>query len=81
MDLLLQFQKLIKEILYYEDFVQQIKTIGDHLVAIDELVIEHDLVLYVSGGLNSCYNSFISSVTMRTDSVYLNQVHSMLLSY
>lgn len=58
-----------------------LKAMADHLRAIGEIVSNRDLILYSLGGLDSTYNPFMSSSTMRTGSNYFDVFHNELLAY
>lgn len=57
------------------------QTVGAHLIAIGEPIPERDLILYGLRGLHSDYNTFVSRINMSINSILLDQVHNMLLTY
>lgn len=63
MDLKLELQTLWKNNLSVEDYSLKSKAVADILSGIEE-VFERDLILYGVGGLDSEYNSFVSTTIM-----------------
>lgn len=63
MDLKLELQTLWKNNLSVEDYSLKSKAVADILSGIEE-VFERDLILYRVGGLDSEYNSFVSTTIM-----------------
>lgn len=63
MDLKLELQTLWKNNLSVEDYSLKSKAVADILPGIEE-VFERDLILYGVGGLDSEYNSFVSTTIM-----------------
>lgn len=77
----LQLQTMKKDDLIVDDYIPRIKSIDNHLTTIGESIFECDHILYVLGVLDSNYNSFVSSITMRYGDVSFNEFHSLLLIY
>ena len=61
-------------------YLFKIKKIVDNLSAIEEYVTEQDHILHILGGLGYEYNSFVISITSRTDAPNLDDINSLLLA-
>lgn len=64
MDLHLVLHTLVKNDLSINQYTLCLKAIYENLFAIGETIYERDILLYRLGGLDSSYNSFVSSITI-----------------
>ena len=81
MQLRLQIQTSKKGGSSMMEYLLKVKSIADNLAAIGEPVSEQDQILYLLGGLGAEYISFVIYVTSRPESLSLEEIHSMLLTY
>lgn len=57
--------------MFGEEYILHLKIINNHLFKIGKSVLDWDLILYGLGGLDSIYNLFVSSFTIRQELVTL----------
>lgn len=77
----LQSQTMSKNDLSVKDYVMLIRSLVDHLTAIGEAIIDHDLIIYAISGLDSNYKPFVSFFTMRFMCFSFDEFHSQILTY
>lgn len=77
MELRIQLQIMHKNDPFAKDYIMCLRTLVDHLSTIEENY-DRDLVLHAISGLDSNYNPFVSSFTMRYDCVSFDE---FLLTY
>ena len=63
------------------DYILKLKTLADNLAAIGEDVNDKDHILQLLGDLGADYKSIVASITARENEVFLNSIHSFLLTY
>lgn len=63
------------------EYFAHMVTLGDQLAAAGAPIIDSDLVSYILSGLGVDYNSFIVTLTTRSDPVSLADLHGYLLSH
>ena len=76
-----QLQTLKQYGLSVGEYIQRLKSICNNLTAIRELVYEKDHLIYLFNGLDREYNSFVTSIQIRSDQPTIDKIHSLLLSY
>nr|POF07385.1 hypothetical protein CFP56_37452 [Quercus suber] len=80
MQLKLELQTTKKGNLSMTDYLQKIKSLADSLAAAAQPIPEPDLILHILGGLSPEYESFVTSVTTRSDDLSLEDLNAMLLN-
>ena len=80
MQLKLELQNTKKGNLSMTDYLQKIKSLTDSLAAAAQPIPEPDLILHILGGLSFEYESFVTSVTTRSDDLSLEDLNAMLLN-
>ncbi|KAA8543836.1 hypothetical protein F0562_021987 [Nyssa sinensis] len=80
MQLKFELQTVKKRNLSISYYLQKIKTIGDSLAAAAQPIPKPNLILCILGGLPHEYDSFITSTTTRTDDVFIEDLHAILLN-
>ena len=63
------------------DYLMKLKSFLDSLAAIGESVSEQDQIMNILVGLGADYNAIVTAIQSRDDTISLEAVHSMLLSY
>lgn len=63
------------------EYFERMRHIADQLACAGEPVSESDLVRTILSGLGPAYNSFVVSLTTRSDPVKLSDLHAFLLSH
>ncbi|PON92661.1 hypothetical protein TorRG33x02_115210 [Trema orientale] len=63
------------------DYIQRIKHLCDTLATIGEPVSRNDHLIFLFGGLDKEYNSFVASVYNRPDQPSIEEIHSLLSSF
>jgi len=81
MQLRLELQSTKKGSLAMIDYIMKIKGAADSLAAIGEPVSEQDQVMNLLGGVGSDYNAVVTAINIRDDKIYIEVVHSMLLTF
>ena len=81
MQLRLELQSTKKGSLAMIDYIMKIKGAADSLAAIGEPVSEQDQVMNLLGGVGSNYNAVVIAINIRDDKIYIEVVHSMLLTF
>ncbi|XP_047340060.1 uncharacterized protein LOC124943622 [Impatiens glandulifera] len=81
MQLRLQLQTIKKGESSMESYLQAIKVITDNLAAAGQKVVDEDLILYVLSGLGPEYESLLVAVTTRPDSINVDDLSGLLLTY
>ncbi|GAB2267038.1 hypothetical protein Dimus_037931 [Dionaea muscipula] len=80
MQLRFQLQTLKKGCISVSEYFDQAKELADQLSATGHPVPNHDLMLYLLGGLGTEFEPFVMSVTSRTDPLDLEDFHGLLLT-
>nr|TKS11759.1 hypothetical protein D5086_0000070570 [Populus alba] len=62
------------------DFFMQIKRMTDELVIVDHALHYDEIISYLLSGLGHDYDSFVTTITARTDHVTLEEVYALLLT-
>ena len=62
------------------EYLLKIKKIVNNISTIEEFVTKEDQILYILGGLGHEYNSFVVSITSRTNTPNLDDINSLLLA-
>lgn len=62
-------------------YIQKLKSLSNRLASIGEPVSKKDYLIYLFNGLDQHYNGFVSSVSARSDSPSVEEIHSLLLNY
>ncbi|KAJ9698935.1 hypothetical protein PVL29_007820 [Vitis rotundifolia] len=75
-----KFQMLKKDGLLTGEYIQELKSICNSLVAIGEPVFEKNHLIYLFSGLDREYNPFVTSIQNRSDQPTIEQIYSLLLS-
>jgi hypothetical protein len=81
MQLRLELQSTKKGSLSMIDYIMKVKGAVDSLAAIGELVLEHDQVMNLLGGLSSDYNAIVTAINIRDDKISVEAIHNMLLTF
>ena len=59
----------------------KLKSFSDSLAAIGKSVFEQDQIMKILAGLGAYYNAVVTTINSRDDTISLEVVHSILLSY
>ncbi|KAL3819930.1 hypothetical protein ACJIZ3_005835 [Penstemon smallii] len=62
------------------EYFHFIKRLADELAIAGQPLTRDDIISYIFTGLGHEYESFVASISARTDSVTLEEIHSLLLS-
>ncbi|OMO79651.1 hypothetical protein CCACVL1_13538 [Corchorus capsularis] len=81
MQLRLELQTTKKKNLSISDYLQKLKTVVDNLAIADHPVSDQDLILQILAGLGPEYDSLVVSVSTRSETVTMDDLHSLLLGY
>lgn len=76
-----QFQNLEKDGLTTLAYINKHKSLCNNLAAIGEPFSYNDHVFYLRRGLRHEYNPFVTLITNRPYKPYVEEIHSLLLSY
>ena len=76
-----KLQTLKKDGLSAGEYIQRLKSICNSIAAIGEPVSEKGHLIYLFNGLDCEYNSFVTSIQIRSDQPTIDKIHSLLLSY
>jgi hypothetical protein len=63
------------------DYFRQMKTLADTLAAIGQPLSEDDIIAYILAGLGPDYDSLVTTLTVRSDNLTLDEVYAHLLAY
>lgn len=74
MDLHLQLQTIQKGNMSMDDYLQ-VKELSNHLSTIGELISHKDLILCIIRGLDSSYNSSISSLSIHDGTITFDDLY------
>lgn len=77
----LQLQTITKDNSSIEDYILKINSIADHLADAGEIVSDQDLILCATRGVDPRYLPFISSLSMRADSLSFHEFQNLLQSH
>lgn len=72
---------MTKNELYVEDYAMHLRSLANHLTSIGAVVTTSDLIMHGISGLDSNYNPFMLSFTIRFDCFSFDEFHSQLLTY
>ncbi|KAL5554176.1 hypothetical protein UlMin_041577 [Ulmus minor] len=81
MQLRLELQTLKKGSMSMMDYLMKLKGFSDNLVAVGEPFSEQDQIMNILVGLGADYNAVVTTINSRDDTIALEAVHSILLSY
>ncbi|KAG6792273.1 hypothetical protein POTOM_001417 [Populus tomentosa] len=81
MQLRLELQSMKKGSLSMIDYIMKVKGAADNLAAIGEPVLEQDQIMNLLRGLKSDYNTVVTAINIRDDKIFIEAVHSMLLTF
>ena len=76
-----QLSTLQKGNLSISDYYQRAKTLADTLAAIGQPLQDSEVVSYILGGLDSTYDSLVTSITTRVNPISSEDLFSHLLSH
>ena len=62
------------------DYFHYIKRLTDELVVAGQPLNHDDIITYILAGLNHEYDSFVASISARTDDITLEEIYSLLLT-
>jgi hypothetical protein len=77
----LQLHTLKKGSMSITEYFQKFTKLVDTLAAISKPLDEDDITSFLLGGLNSDYDSFVTSVTTRVDPISIDDLYSHLLAH
>ena len=63
------------------DYIDKLKTICDSLAIAGHPITDFDLILYLLNGLGPEFDSVVSGITSRSDSLSLEEVQALLMSH
>jgi hypothetical protein len=63
------------------DYFRKIKSLASELAAADAPLRDDEIIAYLLAGLPSDYDSFVTSMTTKTEALSLDDVYSYLLAY
>jgi hypothetical protein len=62
------------------DYFHYIKRLTDELVVAGQPLNHNDIITYILAGLSHEYDSFVVSISARTDDITLEEIYSLLLT-
>nr|XP_051230090.1 uncharacterized protein LOC127348014 [Lolium perenne] len=63
------------------EYFRQMKALADTLAAISQPLSEDDIIAYILVGLSPDYDSLVTTLTVRSDNLTLDEVYAHLLAY
>ncbi|KAK1683876.1 hypothetical protein QYE76_044724 [Lolium multiflorum] len=63
------------------DYFRHMKTLADTLAAIGQPLREDEVIAYILAGLGPDYDSLVTTLTVRSENLTLDEVYSYLLAY
>ncbi|KAI9200549.1 hypothetical protein LWI28_009703 [Acer negundo] len=81
LDLEQSLQDVSKDGMSVQEYINKVKGLTDSLAALGESVPEAKQVRFFLRGLGSEYDSFVTSITNRSDQPSLEVVHSLLMTH
>ena len=63
------------------DYVAKMKGFADEMAAVGKSLDDEELVAHICNGLDAEYNSVVTSITARTDSISIPEFYAQLLSF
>ena len=57
-----------------KDYILKIKNVAECLLAVGQVIIDEELILYILGGLSQEYESVVINLTSRQDTISLQEV-------
>jgi hypothetical protein len=63
------------------DYVVKMKGLADKMAAVGKALDDDELAAHICNGLDADYNSVVTSVTARTDSISIPEIYAQLLSF
>ncbi|KAL5544306.1 hypothetical protein UlMin_008090 [Ulmus minor] len=63
------------------DYLMKLKGFSNNLAVVEEPVSEQDQIMNILAGLEADYNAVVTAINSRDDTISLEAIHSMLLSY
>jgi hypothetical protein len=64
-----------------DEYISKIKSLADDMVSAEKKLDDEELSSYVLAGLDSEYNSLVSSITARVEPISIGELYSQLLAF